>query len=69
MPLVEHDHVPVFRVVRAGWPNPLDASFSHNQSNRWNPRGAFPALYTCCSPAVARAIVLDIFNLAAIDLA
>lgn len=31
MPLVAHDHEPVYRMVRVGWPNPLDTSFARAQ--------------------------------------
>lgn len=49
------------RVVRAGWTDPLDASYSRaGIDRRWN-TGDFPALYCCCSEAVARAVARDIF--------
>ena len=58
-----HDHVPIYRVVRRGWANPLDSSFSQHPGvdNRWN-LPEFPALYCCCSETVARAIVTDIYQ-------
>jgi hypothetical protein len=67
---IVHDHVPIFRVIRRDWVDPVDARFSQlpHVNNRWNtPR--FPALYCCCSEAVARAVVRDIFRLTGIDLA
>jgi hypothetical protein len=67
---VVHEHVPIFRVVRRGWPDAADTRFSQfsHVNNRWNtPR--FPALYCCCSETVARAIVRDIFRFAGVDLA
>lgn len=64
---VRHDHEPVYRVVRAGWVDPLDTSYSRRRSdNRWNPPDAFEVLYTCCSEDVARAIALDTFQYAGI---
>ncbi len=61
-----HSHWPVFRVVRAEWQEPLDATFSQSKPDRrWNTQH-FPALYCCCSLPVARAITRDIFNLGAI---
>jgi RES domain-containing protein len=63
---VQHDHVPVFRVVRVGWRRPLDASFSQTKGDRrWNTPD-FPALYCCCSVLVARAVTRDLFRLAGI---
>lgn len=63
-----HDHVPVHRVVRAAWDDPLDASFSQRKADRrWNTEG-FPALYCCCSVAVARAVAQDVFRTAGVDL-
>jgi hypothetical protein len=64
----EHGHAPVFRVVRVGWSDPLDASFSQRTADRrWN-TAAFPALYCCCSTGVARAVALDVFRAAGVDL-
>jgi RES domain-containing protein len=62
---VGHSHVPIYRVVRRSWGNPIDTAFSQsaNIDNRWNTT-AFPALYCCCSEAVARAIVRDVFKIA-----
>jgi hypothetical protein len=68
MPLKRHDHLPLYRVGRAGWSDPLDASFSTSQSNRWNPVNTFPVLYTCCSENVARAVVHNVFHVAAVEL-
>lgn len=66
---VQHAHSPVYRVVRRTWKDPLDASFSRNRpGNRWN-TAEFPALYCCCHPGVARAVVLDVFRLAGVELA
>lgn len=66
---VDHRHAPVYRVVRAGWVDPLDASFSRQRpDNRWN-TPEFPALYCACSELVARAVVLDVFRLAGVELA
>lgn len=66
--LFNHTHEPVFRVVRAGWRDPLDASFSQTKpDNRWN-TAEFPALYCCCSEAVARAVVLDVFHFAGVEM-
>lgn len=65
---MEHRHQPVYRVVRREWADPLDSSFSRLQSgNRWNTRD-FPALYCCCSEIVARAVTLDIFRVAGVEL-
>src|SRR5947199_180585 len=68
--MVVHDHVPVFRVVRRGWAEALDARFSQRRDvdNRWN-TPEFPALYCCCSEAVARAIVRDILRITGADIA
>jgi len=67
---VVHEHAPIFRVIRRGWPDPDDARFSQfsRVNNRWN-TPSFPALYCCCSETVARAIVRDIFRFAGVDLA
>lgn len=63
-----HDHQPIYRVVRAGWPDPLDASFSQRASdNRWNTVD-FPALYFCCALEVARAVTRDILGLAGVEI-
>ncbi len=54
-----HQHVPVYRVGRRSWRDPLDTSYSWRQpANRWNTT-EFPALYCCCSEGVARAVALD----------
>jgi RES domain-containing protein len=54
--LLAHTHSPVLRVVRRGWQDPLDASYSQRVSdNRWN-TSRFPALYCCCSLPVAQAV-------------
>jgi len=66
---IAHRHQPFYRVVRAGWKDPLDASFSQRApDNRWN-GPAYPVLYCCCSVRVARAIVRDLFALAGVELA
>jgi len=63
-----HDHQPVYRVVRAGWPDPLDASFSQRAlDNRWNTLD-FPALYCCCALEVARAVTRDILGFAGTEI-
>ena len=64
-----HDHLPVCRVVRRGWKDPIDTAFSqrHNVDNRWNTPD-FPALYCCCSKTVARAIVKDRFGITGVDI-
>ncbi len=68
MRLTSHTHEPIYRVVRAQWPDPLDSSYSQQRSdNRWN-TPAFGALYTCCSEMVARAVALDVFRLHAVML-
>jgi hypothetical protein len=64
---LSHRDRPLYRVVRAGWPDPLDASFSQKAGDRrWNTVG-FPALYCCCSVLVARGIARDLLKLAAIE--
>jgi hypothetical protein len=64
----DHDHTPVHRVVQAGWSDPLDASFSQRTADRrWNTED-FPTLYCCCSVEVARAVALDVFRSAGIEL-
>lgn len=66
--LFSHEHVPVHRVVKAAWDDPLDASFSQSTADRrWNTED-FPALYCCCSVSVARAVALDLFRTAGVDL-
>lgn len=64
---VPHEHVPLFRVVRAAWAEPLDSSYSRERGGRWNPPGAFPALYGCCSERVAGAVVRDLWRTGAIE--
>jgi RES domain-containing protein len=64
--IVAHGHVPLFRVLRAGHANPLDASHSRFRPGRWNTRG-FAALYTCCSEFSARAVARDRLRLAALE--
>jgi RES domain len=68
MPLVAHEHEPIYRVVRAGWPDPLDTIYARSSSSRWNPANSFPVLYTSCSENVARAIVRDLYDLGAIEI-
>ena len=67
---IAHEHVPIYRVVRRDWRDPVDAGFSQlpHVNNRWN-NSDFPALYCCCSEAVARAVVRDIFRVTGVDLA
>lgn len=56
----------LFRVVRRGWRNPLDSSFSRSAPDRrWNTE-SFEALYCCGSESVARAVVRDVFRLAGV---
>lgn len=63
--LLAHSHR-IFRVVRTGWQDATDASHSQRKpDNRWN-TAEFPALYCCCSVPVARAVTLDVFDLAAV---
>lgn len=63
-----HRHSPVFRVVQTRWRDPLDASFSRTTADRrWNTPD-FPALYCCCSVGVARAVALDLFRTAGVEL-
>lgn len=68
MPTVAHGHSPIYRVARSEWANPLDATFASRQSHRWNSAGSHAVLYTSSSIAVARAIVVDIFKIAALEL-
>lgn len=66
--LLDHSHVPLYRVVRAGWGDPLDASFSRRAPDRrWND-ARFAALYCCCSEGVARAVAEDVLRLAGLRL-
>lgn len=53
----------LFRVVRRGWKDPLDTSFSRRGNHRWN-TPEFEALYCCGSAKVARAVTLDVFRFA-----
>jgi RES domain-containing protein len=55
----------LYRVVRRGWKDPLDTSYSRRAHHRWN-TSAFEALYCCSSPKVARAVTLDIFRTAGV---
>lgn len=65
---MDHDHTPIYRVVQAAWIDPLDASFSRRTPDRrWNDE-SFPALYCCCSEAVARAVALDVLRYAGLEL-
>lgn len=60
---LNHSAGPLYRVVRAGWTDPLDASFSQTAGDRrWN-TAEFPALYCCCSLAVARGVTRDLLKL------
>jgi len=64
---LKHAKGTLYRVVRAGWDDPLDASFSQRAGDRrWN-TVEFPALYCCCSLPVARGIARDLFKLAGIE--
>lgn len=67
--MAAHTHVPLYRVIRRGWADPLDTSYSQRASadNRWNTPD-FPALYCGCSERVARAIAREVFRLAGIEL-
>ncbi|MGI8550516.1 MAG: RES family NAD+ phosphorylase [Dehalococcoidia bacterium] len=57
---VHHSHLPLYRVVRRAWLDPLDSSYSRRQpDNRWNPPNAFPVFYTACSERVARAVTQE----------
>lgn len=69
LPLTQrHDHVPVYRVIRANWRDPLDASYSQTRTDRrWN-TADFPALYACCSERVAAAVARDVFRVGALAL-
>ena len=65
--ILDHRHE-VFRVVRAGWTDPLSATFSRSAPDRrWN-TSDFGALYLCCSEGVARAIVNDLFKITGVEL-
>lgn len=58
----------LYRVVRAGWSDPLDATWSQTAGDRrWN-TADFPALYCCLSLEVARAITRDLLGLAGVEL-
>ncbi|MEA2691067.1 MAG: hypothetical protein QOJ16_454 [Acidobacteriota bacterium] len=58
----------LYRVVRTGWSDPLDATFSQTaRDRRWNTVD-FPALYCCLSLDVARAVTRDLLGLAGIEL-
>jgi hypothetical protein len=43
------------RVVDPDWRDPLDTTFSRRSGGRWNPPGAFGALYLCRDVETARA--------------
>jgi RES domain-containing protein len=59
----------LYRVVRAGWSDPLDATFSQTaRDRRWNTPD-FPALYCCLSLDVARAVTRDLLGFAGIEIA
>lgn len=68
MPLVRHDHVPLYRVARAGWSDPVDATFSTVHGGRWSPRGGFPILYTCCSKNTARAVLAHVLRVTSLEI-
>ena len=42
------------RVASASWKNPLDSNYAQQAGGRWNPPGAYPALYLNADPATAR---------------
>ena len=65
---IEHQHEPLYRVVRAGWQDPLDTSYGRARGGRWNAPGSYDVLYTACSRRVARFVALDIFRVAAVTL-
>ena len=67
---VAHQHVPLYRVVRRVWTDPLDTSYSQRAlaDNRWNTPD-FPALYCSCSERVARSVARDIHRLAGVEFA
>ncbi len=66
--LIQHEHEPLYRVVRAGWQEPLDTSYGRARGGRWNAPGSYDVLYTACSRRVARFVALDIFRMAAVTL-
>jgi RES domain-containing protein len=45
-----------FRVCGRTWIDPLDTSYARRYGGRWNPPGAFGALYLCATPVVAAAV-------------
>lgn len=57
----------LYRVVRRGWKDPLDTSFSRRANQRWN-TPEFEALYCCASARVARAVTLDVFRFAGLTI-
>jgi hypothetical protein len=60
---------PLYRVVRAGWFDPLDATWSQTMGDRcWNTVD-FPALYCCLSLDVARAVTRDLLGWSGVELA
>jgi RES domain-containing protein len=64
-----HGHIPLYHVVRKSWKYPLDASLSQvSRDRRWN-TSEFPALYCSCSERMARAIVIDLFEWSASQMA
>jgi hypothetical protein len=55
--------------VRAGWSDPLDATWSQTaRDRRWNTID-FPALYCCLSLDVARAVTRDLLGFAGVEIA
>lgn len=44
-----------YRIFKSGWRDPLDPSFSLARGGRWNPPGAFGAVYLCATIEVAAA--------------
>lgn len=67
--ILDHAHEPLYRVVRSGAPDPLDVSHSQRRGGgyRWSTPD-FPALYCCCSEWVARAVTLEKFRFAGVEL-
>jgi len=59
---------PLYRVVRAGWSDPLDGTWSQTMGDRrWNTVD-FPALYCCLSLDVARAVTRDLLGFSGLEL-
>jgi len=58
--LINHNHIPIYRVVPASTNDVLNTDYSLKKNNRWNTE-KFPALYACCSEKVAKAVIQDIY--------